>query len=264
MTTEVLRTEKAINDIACHPLPASFYEGGGLQYLRQRFDGTGSHESGSETDYVSYMPPMRESTKTKPVLPKTKVVNNPLPTRSSSFRPLTSRHEVQAGDLHSTAAHSELYRSLTRSFSILNTPRGARASSLVKEDAWDGTPTRIVGDDFDLRDEVMSCIAKSIGLLQPPLSGTDSVEASPAFSATDGSRTQNGTFTSSFGSLSLLDLRDDSSSLTGDSSSVTNTGYMSGLDNEVEILFYAAGSTLAKAGERNTGKNLFHGMLTAR
>jgi lysophospholipid hydrolase len=28
---------------------------------------------------------------------------------------------------------------------------------------------------------------------------------------------------------------------------------MSGLDNEVEILFFAAGSTLAKAGELNTG-----------
>ena len=40
LTTEVLRTEKAINDIACHPLPASFYEGGGLQQLRQRFDGS--------------------------------------------------------------------------------------------------------------------------------------------------------------------------------------------------------------------------------
>jgi lysophospholipid hydrolase len=31
LTTEVLRTEKAINDIACHPLPPTFYEGGGLQ-----------------------------------------------------------------------------------------------------------------------------------------------------------------------------------------------------------------------------------------
>jgi hypothetical protein len=31
LTTEVLRTEKAINDIASHPLPPSFYEGGGLQ-----------------------------------------------------------------------------------------------------------------------------------------------------------------------------------------------------------------------------------------
>jgi lysophospholipid hydrolase len=31
LTKELLKTEKAINDIACHPLPASFYEGGGLQ-----------------------------------------------------------------------------------------------------------------------------------------------------------------------------------------------------------------------------------------
>lgn len=264
LTTEVLRTEKAINDIACHPLPASFYEGGGLQYLRQRFDGTGSHESGSEKDYVTYMPPVRESSRTKPILPNTKGVNSSLPMRSASFRPLTSRHEVQAGDLHSTTAHSDVYRPLTRTFSILNTPRGGRASSLAKEDAWDGTATRISGDDFDLRDEVMSCIAKSIGLLQPPLSGSDSVEASPAFSATDGSRTQSGTLNSSFGSLSLLDLRDDSSSLTGGSSSVTNGGYMSGLDNEVEILFFAAGSTLAKAGERNTGNSLSCNGLTTR
>jgi lysophospholipid hydrolase len=113
--------------------------------------------------------------------------------------------------------------------------------------------TRLAGDDFDLRDEVMSCIAKSIGLLQPPLSGGDSVEASPAFPATDGIRSQSGSYTSSFGSLSLLDLRDDTSSMTGGSSSVTADGYMSGLDNEIEILFFAAGTALAKAGERNTG-----------
>jgi lysophospholipid hydrolase len=31
---------------------------------------------------------------------------------------------------------------------------------------------------------------------------------------------------------------------------------MRGLDNEVEILFFATGSTLAKAGERNTGLSI--------
>jgi len=260
LTTEVLRTEKAINDIACHPLPASFYEGGGLQYLRQRFEGRPSHDTGSENNYFTYLSPARESAKTKP---KAKVTNSPLPRRPTSIRPLASHHEVQAGDLHSTAA-SEVYRPLARAFSIVNTPRVPRNSYFtVKEDAWAGTASRLLGDDFDLRDEVMSCIAKSIGLLQPPLSGGDSIEASPAFPATDGTQsgTQSGTFNSSFGSLSLLDLRDDSSSLTGGSSSITNGGYMSGLDNEVEILFFAAGSTLAKAGERNTGKNLLHGML---
>ena len=35
--------------------------------------------------------------------------------------------------------------------------------------------------------------------------------------------------------------------------SVAGRGYMSGLDNEVEILFFPAGSVLVKAGERNAG-----------
>ena len=111
-------------------------------------------------------------------------------------------------------------------------------------------------DDFDLRDAVMSCIAKSIGLLQPPLSGGESVEASPAFPPSDAGDRGGDLFRSSFGSLSLLELADDaSSSMTGSTSSATADGYMSGLDNEVEILFFPAGSILAKAGETNTGKS---------
>ena len=119
-------------------------------------------------------------------------------------------------------------------------------------------------DEFDLREEVMSCIAKSIGLIQPPLSGGDSVEASPAFPPSDSGmsrRSERETFRSSFGSLSLLDIGmgvgDDAASSTGRterSASFYADGHMSNLDNEVEILFFPAGSILAKAGERNTGK----------
>ena len=110
--------------------------------------------------------------------------------------------------------------------------------------------------DFDLRDEVMSCIAKSIGLLQPPLSGEESVEASPAFPPSEASRSKHGThsFGSSFGSLTLLGMGDDVSSEITASSGDNGDGYLSGLDNEVEILFFPAGSVLAKAGEMNTGK----------
>ena len=112
-----------------------------------------------------------------------------------------------------------------------------------------------LGEDFDLREEVMNCIAVSIGLLQPPLSGGASTEASPQVTAIDGQNFRSGmVFPSSFGSLSLLDMADDQSSVTGGPSSLTmNNGYMSGLDNEVEILFFSAGSYLARAGERNTG-----------
>ncbi|KAH9949389.1 patatin-domain-containing protein [Amylocystis lapponica] len=202
LTAEVLRTEKAINDIACHPLPQSFYENG-LRHLRQ-----------------------------------------PTPFRHSS------RQNVQAGDLFTTTGRaSESYRPFGHSnhSSRRNTP------PTTMQDLH-GAKRLSSSDDFDLRDEVMSCIAKSIGLIQPPISGNESVEASPAFPPSDSGRSSSGLFKSSFGSLSLLDMGDDaSSSMTGGSSSIMTDGYMSGLDNEVEILFFSAGSVLAKAGERNTG-----------
>lgn len=279
LTSEVLRTEKAINDIACHPLPTSFYEGGGLQYLRQRFDGASSSASETESDYFSFTHSPKESSKKlnygPPTTSKSKNTGaGALPSRSSSFqvqpspstpfRPPSSRQMVQAGDLHiSTGTASEVYRPPGRTYSILNTPRNPRASDVAdgKGTSQNRKAARLpTGDfdvrEFDLREEVMSSIAKSIGLLQPPLSGTDSVENSPVMHPSD-ARPPTSAFSSPFGSLSLLDLGDDNSSMTGSSSILSSSGgYMSGLDNEVEILFFAAGSTLAKAGELNTGEML--------
>jgi lysophospholipid hydrolase len=220
-----------------------------LQYLRQRFDATSAHSPNIENEYFNYTSSPSTSAKPwdPPILPEAKIVNSAVPILSSPFR-TPSRHQVQAGDLHSTTGHpSDAFRPLTRSYSILNTPRVLRFSALVDECGTDNHETM---DDFDLREEVMSCIAKSIGLLQPPYSGVESIEASPAFPASDSGQGSSGTFDSSFGSLSLLDIGDDNSSITAGS---VNASYMSGLDNEVEILYFAAGSTLVKAGERNTG-----------
>ncbi|KAF8899205.1 hypothetical protein BD779DRAFT_1607721 [Infundibulicybe gibba] len=257
LTSEVLRTEKSINDIACHPLPASFYEGGGLQYLRQRFDAVAPTSSESDADYfgLSHSPvPMSPQVNTHTTLPKAaRPPSFPSQSNSSSGRP--SRTSVQAGDLLISTNHStDGHRPLTRSFSILNTPRIPRALDDSAGPSRSQTPVRLSSEEFDLRDEVMSCIAKSIGLLQPPLSGTDSNEASPAMRPVD-TRRSPGPYSSPFGSLSLLDIGDDaSSSVTGGTSSVVNAGgYMSGLDNEVEILFFSAGATLARAGDSNTG-----------
>ncbi|KAJ7492149.1 hypothetical protein FB451DRAFT_1336165 [Mycena latifolia] len=261
LTSEILRTELAMNDIACHPLPASFYEGGGLQHLRQRFDG--ARRTGSTDDYFDFdgsapvMSPLpahaslsgsEDSINTaSPSNTKVKIAEAPPPRRPNSsqsgpFR-VQSRHTVQAGDL------------MTSTISL--TPLVSLAQPLIPDAVHGRKPSNASVDEFDLRDEVMSCIAKSIGLLQPPLSSGESVEASPAFPAYDpaGRRSSSSElFTSSFGSLSLLDLGDDASSMTGGSSTIASgDGYMSGLDNEVEILFFAAGSTLAKAGELNTG-----------
>ncbi|KAH7886209.1 hypothetical protein F5I97DRAFT_1878425 [Phlebopus sp. FC_14] len=248
LTTEVLRTEKAINEIACHPLPDSFYEGGGLQTLRQRFGDIKVQEADSESDFVSFAPSPDSFSSSKPppsaVTSREKLNESPI-MRTLPHRGPTSRHQVQAGDLlTSTTQWNDTFKPLTRSFSILNTPR-------IATQRHDYFQTRLIGDEFDLREEVMSCIAKSIGLLQPPISGAESVEASPALPPLDPTRSAAGAFASPFGSLSLLDTGDDStSSITGTSATA---GYMSGLDNEVEILFFSAGSTLVKAGERNTG-----------
>jgi lysophospholipid hydrolase len=253
LTTEVLRTEKAINEIACHPLPNSFYEGGGLHSLRQRFDDVAVQESDSESDYFGHelSPSLFSSGKVNSsasaISSRERLAESPMSHIHIRTLPLRGRQQVQAGDLlTSTGQGSDAHRSHSRTFTILNTPRIATSKNI-------SFMAHLPGDEFDLRDEVMSCIAKSIGLLQPPISGGESVEASPAFPPFDTSKSPSGMFTSPFGSLSLLDVGDDNvSSVTGSSSNAT--GYMSGLDNEVEILFFSAGSTLVKTGERNTGR----------
>jgi len=160
---------------------------------------------------------------------------------------------VQAGDLLvPKGVSTDASRPVTRTFSVLNTPRvpyNFDGFDNGKSSKHRQGTSRWSADDFDLREEVMSCIAKSIGLLQPPLSGSDSPPSPPS----EVRRASTGAFNSPFGSLSLLDLGDDISSTTGGSSIYSSGNYLSGLDNEVEILFYAAGTTLAKAGESNTG-----------
>ncbi|KAF8624239.1 hypothetical protein AX15_005999 [Amanita polypyramis BW_CC] len=249
LTKEVLRTEKAINDIACHPLPASFYEGGGLHYLRHRFDGASSNTSERE-NYCLSSPSAVISPKTRH---EDTSSSSSISSLGSSQRTLSIDSQgpcrMLPGDLLIAQGRGD--DSNRRIFSIRHSPLISRNIGTL-DTLGKASQDRIIADDFDLREEVMSCIAKSIGLSQPPLSDSGSVEASPALQPSDRQRTP-GVFDSPFRTLSLLDLRDDISSVTGGSSATMGDGYMGGLDNEVEILFFAAGTTLVKAGEHNTG-----------
>jgi lysophospholipid hydrolase len=233
-----------------------------MQQLRQRFDGVGRQDFSSplseqDGDPYSQSPTaITPKPSTEPHLPS-KGASVISPVKLSSGVQLTSqssgsmRHLVQAGDLHSSTPFGEAQKPLGRTLSILNAPHSPRRELYESPEFL-----HLDGVDFDLRQEVMNCIAVSIGLSQPPLSDSNSIEASPSFPTMDGgrmSRPGGGFLESPFGSLSLLDIGDDSSSATGGSSSVTMSGYMSGLDNEVEILFYSSGSYLAKAGERDIG-----------
>ena len=173
----------------------------------------------------------------------------------SDIRPYnSSRKLVQAGDLFSTVGRpSEVFG--PKSFVGLTAPRHGRRESMY---GWDtdasGNEDPSPLEDFNLKEEVMSCIAKSIGLIQPPSVGDELLESPPLPASDSGTSS----FRSSYGSLSLLEMvNDGTSSVTGSSS----TGEMTGLDNEVEIRFFPAGSTLTHAGERNAGMTCYYEMV---
>lgn len=111
---------------------------------------------------------------------------------------------------------------------------------------------------FDIKNEVMDCIAKSIGLAQAATSPiAASYQASPHISAQD-SLLQRSVFKSAFSSLSMLDAAmAEEESMTGTNSSMAGHGpsgfHLSDFENEVEIKFFSAGSTLVKAGESRAG-----------
>lgn len=264
LTTEVLRTEKAINEIACHPLLNSFYEGGGLQRLRNKFDRSTEEDPLPDIDYFTpgHSRPYRQPSE-NPLTDDLPMVDSPASLPRSVHREApdfqrahSSRQLPQAGDLLTSAGFNS--RPMHRSFNTMRSGLQSSGSLLFEQlEITDGHRlSGFSGDEFDLREEVMACIAKSIGLHQPPLSGSDSVEISPTFSPV-GSR--NGDHRdqtlNSFGSLSLLETGDDASSVTG-SSVLGAPSALGALDNEVEILYFAAGSTLARAGERHPGLSL--------
>lgn len=237
LTREVIRTEKAINELACYPLPDAFWDSGGIARLRQRFvPETTLAPAEEKHDYFTLDTPhggpqmgasfwgTEEQTQTDEGV---KLKSRPPPRRGSTKKAgdLLAMSRDEGGDRHVD-------------FDPLGTPRLERKATTAR------------ADDFDLRDAVMECISKAIGLVQHS-TPAESVEASPMFRPQD-QFLQKAVFNSSFGSLSFLGLQgsDDESSMTGSSvASFSSTE----LENEVEILYFAQDSLLVKEGEKNAG-----------
>jgi len=268
LTTELLRTEKAINELARHPLPPEFYQGGGMQWLRQRFtpdfkdDDTPVNDKG--TDYFD--PAVKPSASRGEIETPRPTIMFFSPAVSSEESPVNlirQRSQVNAGDLLSMASSSTSFRSHSGSKGTLFTPRG-RGHNVLR-DVSDKPPSpndrrRPNTNGFDLKEDVMDCIAKSIGLIQPPISRIGSPEASPSLAATE---PMYPSFSSSFRSLSFLSTADDASSVTA-GSSVFGPLRNGAIDNEVEILFFKSGDTLVHAGERNAGNPHSASSISAR
>lgn len=238
LTREVIRTEKAINELACYPLPEAFAETGGIHRLRQRFQPETAVPRAEAEPHIDYF-----------------ALDTPFngPAMGESFWGREDERDSEGVRLR--------YRPTLRKASSSSNKATDRLSmsSLSDEDGRFPSPPKMErtntfrpGEEFDLRDAVMECISKAIGLVQPSVTPAASNEASPSFRAHD-QNLQKAVFNnSSFGSLSLLGLSglDDESSMTGSSvASFSSTE----LENEVEILYFPKGSMLVKEGEKNAG-----------
>lgn len=294
LTKELVKTEKAINDLACYPLPSKFYETGGIERLRQRFlqetKAVDQPRQPPETDYFSerrkssyplatpyHGPQMGRNMHTESSFdlgpeairmrtlsrnPSLVDLQSPLSvaspgstrSRESSSSFSGSRVSRNVGDLLSMT-------SLDNTTNLMSHSPEKGSISLPSEDdnsKHTGTPRKHISfavgeaDKFDLREEVMTCISKSIGLIQPSASSAPSAEGSPVLHAHDGSL-KRALFSTSFGSLSYLGMqnRDDDTSVT--SSSATGAFDVPELENETEILFFKRDSTLVKAGDKGAG-----------
>lgn len=176
---------------------------------------------------------------------------------------------VSPGDLHGMAGVVSDAPRPSRAYNALHdgsSRHGDTSSRRSLSTTRSSISSHLGPGDFDLRAEVMSCIAKSIGLIQPPHLGpgenesetTDRSPGVPPFSASssDAGGGSSNMFNSSFGSLSMLEVDigvgDDASSTSASGIGLESQPLL-GLDNEVEILTFDAGSTLVIAGERNAG-----------
>lgn len=306
LTKELVKTEKAINDIASYPLPPEFYESGGIERLRQRFlPETKAVDRGREDADSDYFSALEETKRNRSSgsLPVTTPYMGPRMGRnmhtesSASLGPDAVRLKYRASPSPLSATQS------ASSSSASTSPPQAASSIRSRESSGSMSSSRIsrnVGDlltmttldpssalmstspdrhnallppiddgtdyqrqrhssfalglvnEFDLREAVMTCISKSIGLIQPSTSVPASVETSPLFQPID-APLKRAVFTSSLGSLSFLGTTgpDDASSVTA--SSMTGSLDAIDLENETEILFFPRNSTLVKAGERGAG-----------
>ncbi|GAA5994555.1 lysophospholipase [Rhodotorula paludigena] len=333
LTREVIRTEQAINDLACYPLPPAFWESGGIQRLRARFvpetklNGPDRERADGGEEQEDYFSTRRDEQPRR--TPRGGVRAGSGSGSAAAFaggRPRRSALPLETpyagprmGDVfwsnEEVSSHDEgvrLRMRKTANGSASGATAARRAGSTTVKDGPGPTLTRKAGDlltmstvtdemrglgspvvqtprlerikssgalsgattadEFDLRDAVMECIAKAIGLVQPHVTPTPSAEASPLFRPTEhhparpGSLRDQAVFNSSFGSLSFLGLQglhDDESSVTSSAlSALRGEGAHGGavqsfasmdLENEVEILYFPKGSVLVKEGEKNAG-----------
>ncbi|KAG8908997.1 phosphatidylcholine and lysophosphatidylcholine phospholipase [Tulasnella sp. 403] len=266
LTTEVLSTEQAINQQTYNPLPMSFYEGDGILHLRRQFK-TGNTPAGQGSDfgistvsssidlpentglhhYASYnllstavgrtsSPAVTDRSRSASVVSMDSSAGSPISGRERMLSPGSTAGDLLTSFSPMRPSSSNPYRPKSRLNSPLTTPATPHPVAslptplrtaprlpislaplntlpVISEDSDGEVFEGDDSDDFNLYEEVLLAMARSIGLATPASSEPLSAKLFPTI--------------------------DPLSS--------------SGMENSIEILSFAAGKTLVRAGEANGG-----------
>ncbi|CAG8571149.1 14430_t:CDS:2 [Ambispora leptoticha] len=226
LTKDLLRTEKLMNEMASYGLPSNFFKPGSMERLRRRFVGGVKTNDDPELSDSGLLFKNKKS-KGANIRPGYHFAQE---TSTASNLPFTENSNKYANDKYLSPPMRTYVRPST-------------GSPLVGRD-YDAQ------DDMYLRESVLECISKSIGLIQPAQKKASTFDPGSRHSSLDSSSagySQISGFNPISSVTSLLDIPDD------ESVAETISSITSEFDNDVEILFYAKGASLVKEGERNVG-----------
>ncbi|KAF8941471.1 Neuropathy target esterase [Dissophora ornata] len=232
LTKELLRMERSINEIGSYGLPPTFFRPKTMEYLKAKFS-TVRDESDDDEHPIAIR------------IKNSRRMESPMRTdeeRSAIHSPNPMSPEIESSD---------------------HIRHGSGFSALMGDNSEE--------EDNYLRDVVMECLSRSIGLVQapPPKPNSSSLRQdmkvtgsseyfSAMFQASLNGSTVNGaggypmrktgssTTNSDTASIGMDDLNTSNSSSTVPS-------VMSEMENDVEIMYFPAGANLVEEGERNAG-----------
>ena len=181
LTKEVLRAEKAINDIATYALPRSFFENSGMEKLRQEFSAENETATADNDEGETYF-----STHPSPAATDTYFALDP-PTPAAGLRPAFLSEMTRKSSITSASKKGSRPSSITTPADLLNDARSRRDQNGRPRRTSIQTPGAETDQDakFSLHEEVMDCICKSIGCVQNAVAMPDSIEQSPRLNPQD-------------------------------------------------------------------------------
>ncbi|KAG0272244.1 phosphatidylcholine and lysophosphatidylcholine phospholipase [Linnemannia exigua] len=229
LTKDLLRMERSINEIGSYGLPPDFFRPRTMEYLKAKFSAVRDE---SEDD------------------------DHPIAIRIRNSRKRASRLSGKGIDGRSASNSPNPMSPVIDSSEHVR--HGSGFSALLGDNNEE--------EDSYLRDQVMECLSRSIGLVQSPPSKPNlrpdlkttgssdyfsamfqaSMTGSSGFGGYPMRKTGSSNTNSDTASMGMEDLNTSNSSSTVPS-------VMSEMENDVEIMYFPAGATLVEEGERNAG-----------